>query len=596
MIGGQAVLRGLAPQSVWLVLLVGCKSLEDLDETDRWPTPQAGAVVCEHPEATAAGLEILDAGGNAADAAVATALALAVVYPQAGNLGGGGFALWVPHERSEASLVFDFRETAPAGLVPELFRDERGEVDSRRSLETPLAVGVPGSPAGLYTLHTECGSLPFARVAEPAIRLAEKGFVVDPWLAWHLSRDHLKRRLVAGGADFLVPGGRPLSPGTRLRQPELAKTLQALVRRGPRAFYDGPIADAIVARLLSGGVMRQSDLAEYEVKIRRPLTGWFAGLEVLTVPPPSSGGVLLLQMLAILDGLPLEAERQRAMDEGESVAGDVTPRALHWIIEAMRRAFADRVEHLGDPDHHDVRVADLLSPQWIAQRRVSIGERANPDIGPMPKTPLSLDGETTHLSVLDRNGNAVSLTTTLNTTFGSGIYVPEVGILLNNEMDDFALALDVPNVYGLLGSEKNLVGPRRRPLSSMTPTVVRDGGHAVRHVIGSPGGPRIITSVLLSLLRMEIYGQSLEQAIRAPRVHQQWAPEKTFVEPGWEPATLAWLEERDHEFEPRDPWSSVQGIRVRVGGVPEVFADARRGGAGGVQGRGIAPPSKPPRE
>ncbi|MEX1026291.1 MAG: gamma-glutamyltransferase [Planctomycetota bacterium] len=582
----------------WIVLAplawAGCRSPEGFDNVDRWPTPERGAVVSEHPLATRAGLAVLESGGNAADAAVATALALAVVYPQAGNLGGGGFALFVPHDPNVAPACFDFRETAPARLVPELFHDASGAIDPRRSLETPLAVGVPGSPAGLYELQSKLGRLDFETVVEPALRLAQDGFAVDAWLERDLRNGTLRRRLEQGGADIFYPDGEPLAAGDRLRQPALARTLEALARRGPRAFYSGPVADAIAGRLADGGVLTQADLAAYRVRLRDPLRGWFAGLEVITVPPPSSGGVLLLQMLAILDGFPLDAERQRSATLESATEDGISGRALHWWIETMRRSFADRAAHLGDPDHVAVPVRDLLSARWIAERRVSIGERANPTIGPMPKPALRLDGETTHISVLDGDGNAVSLTTTLNTTFGSGLFVPEVGILLNNEIDDFALALDVANVYGLMGSEANLVGPNRRPLSSMTPAVVRDGGRVVRHVLGSPGGPRIITAVLQVLLRMEVYGQSLEEAIRAPRVHQQWSPEGTFVEPGWDADVLNWLVERGHLLVPMPPSASVQGIRVEVGGKPEAYSDPRRGGAGGIEGEGVALPATPP--
>lgn len=579
------------------LVLVGCASLPDLTGDPGWPTPTAGAVVSEHPLATDVGLEILDAGGNAADAAVATALALAVVYPQAGNLGGGGFAIVVQHDPTIEPLALDFRETAPATLRPEHFLDDQGVFDSASFLSSPLIVGIPGSAAGLRELHREAGRLPWRDLVQPAIDLANAGFPVDPHLARDLQSGNLRARLTSdpASARLFYPGGEALVEGSLLRQEDLGGTLELLRDLGPAGFYEGPVADALVALMEErGGHITAQDLVEYEPRWLPALRGWFRGREVITMPPPSSGGIVLLQVLAILDGMPLDAERDATMalvasGGGEGRVADpdaaISARALHWWIEAMRRAFADRAEHMGDPSFYDVPMDELLSPEWIAARRVSIGEAADPTVGPWeaPHTPES-GGETTHLCVLDSEGNAVSLTTTLNTTFGTGILVPGAGFLLNNELDDFAIQAGVPNAYGLIGNQANALEPGKRPLSSMTPTVIRDGGEVVTMVIGSPGGPRIITSVLEVILRTLVHGQGLAEAIAAPRVHQQWRPLTTDLEPGWESGALQALEGRGQELVHREiRWASVQGIRTQIGGRPLAASDPRRGGKARVQ-------------
>jgi len=580
---------------------------EDLSRGSDWPSPERGAVVSEHPLATRAGLEILEAGGNAADAAVATALALAVVYPQAGNLGGGGFAVWVPHDTEEDPLFLDFRETAPRALTPGAFLDTSGELVGERSLTGHLAVAVPGSPRGLWVFHERLGRLPFGEVARPAIELAAEGFHLDAWLARDLRQEPARRRLEASirARATFYPRDRALGEGALLRQPDLARTLTLLVERGPESFYEGEVAAAIVGEMIrGGGVLDRQDLAAYEPVWREPLRGWFRGLEIITAPPPSSGGLILLQVLGILDGFPLDEERRATLDalaleRGEPVdEGEIglSSRALHWWIEAMRRGFADRVVHMGDPDFWDVPVEELLSPSWIAERRISIGELANPGITAMP-TPAPRSGgeETTHLCALDDEGNAVSLTTTLNTSFGSGVMVPDAGFLLNNEIDDFSIVAGEPNVFGLIGADANLLEPRKRPLSSMTPTVIRDGGQAVRMVIGAPGGPRIITAVIQVILRTEVYGQGLEAAIRARRLHQQFSPLSTSHEPGWDADLLLGLRNRGHDLVELDRrFASVQAIRLEIGGEPEGFSDPRRGGTAGAEGRRPQVPALPP--
>lgn len=585
--------------------LGSCATVSPLDEDPRWPTPARGMVVSEHPLATRAGVSVLEAGGNAADAAVATALALAVVYPGAGNLGGGGFALWVSHTGEARAL--DFRETAPSTSNPELYLDEEGQVDPARSLWTPLAVGVPGSPRGLWELHRAhgSGSLSFARLAAPAIRMARDGFPVDPWLALALGEDRIRKRLsgTPEGEALFYPGGRPLTEGELLVQPALARTLQELARGGPQAFYGGRAGRSIVDTLArvderagrepGVGTVSSADLVAYEVRWREPLRSWFRGTEVISMPPPSSGGIVLIQILSILEGFPLDAERESSLAAG---GGPVSERALHWWIEAMRVAFADRAEHMGDPDHYPVPVAKLLAPKTIARRRIAIGEVADPTVGPLGLVAPREGTQTTHLSVLDRDGNAVSLTTTLNSSFGSGIYAPGAGILLNNELDDFAVAPDVPNQFGLVGSRANALAPGKRPLSSMAPTVLRRGGHAVTQVLGSPGGPRIITAVAQVILRTLVYGEDLTTALAAPRIHQQWKPEKTIFEAGWSTEVLDALSNRRRHAVESVTYSfgSVQSIMLEPGGEPRGVSDPRRGGTHGAEGQPPVTPRRPP--
>ncbi len=591
---------------------LACSSLTSFEQDPSWPTPVRGAVVTEHPLATQVGLDVLARGGNAADAAVAAALTLAVVYPQAGNLGGGGFALWVPHEGKPVAI--DFRETAPAKFEPGLFLDERGEVQTELSRTTPLAVGVPGTPAGLYELFRFGSGVSLLKVCSDAIALAEVGFPVDPWLARDLRDQAVRSKLERNAAAraLFYPGGEALSVGQKLVQPALARTLMAYSRFGIRGFYEGEVARSMVAALDAvdltmgkvshGASLSLEDLAAYQVKMREPVIGWFRGTQVIGMPPPSSGGIALLQALTILDGLPLDAERRRALTARErglapGVGPDgVSARALHWWAEAQRLAFADRAQHLGDPDHYQVPVDALLSAEGLAQRRVGIGERADFEVAATAAWSPPESSETTHLSVIDADGNAVSLTTTLNASFGSGILVPEAGFLLNNEIDDFSIKPGTPNLYGLVGTGANQLQANKRPLSSMTPTVLREGGRSVSAVLGAPGGPKIITAVMQVLLRTLVYEQDPESAVRAPRLHQQWVPAETRFEEGWSVMLLDALQGRHgHLVEVRtgETFGSVQGIWIGEDGEPLAISDPRRGGAGGIQGKGVSEPARP---
>ena len=590
--------------SIGLALTVACQLPEQTHFVA--PSVQQGAVVSEHPLATAVGLRILERGGNAADAAVATALALAVVYPQAGNLGGGGFAIWARPGWEPRSL--DFREVAPRSTKSELYLDENGEFVSRRSIEGPLSVGVPGTPDGLHVLYTECGSglLSWAELVRPALILARDGFEVDPWLADDLTEDEVRRKMNAAALDVFFPGGRPLQAGELLVQPDLANTLRAYAERGPQGFYEGEVAQALLdtlasesvpgAGLPSDGILRAGDLQAYKSVWREPLIGRFQGNELIAMGPPSSGGLVVLQALAMIDGLPLGRELSELRPTRQGVApGELF---THWCIEALRRSFADRAEHMGDPDFHRVPVNELLSTEWVLERRASIGSRADLDVGAwVPATPVE-SHQTTHLSVLDRSGNALSMTTTLNGSFGSGILVSGAGFLLNNELDDFSILAGAPNQFGLVGNRANAIEPGKRPLSSMSPMIVRDDQGSVRMVLGSPGGPRNITSVFQVLIRVLLFEENLYDAVRANRLHQQWRPKVTRFEAvqGGGPRldVLEGLRRRGHPVELVNwGFGSVQAISIDERGEPTAVSDPRRGGAAGVEGRGTQAPALP---
>jgi len=579
------------------LLAAACAALPIGDREHSYPTPARGAVVSEHPLATAAGLAVLERGGNAADAAVATALVLSVVFPQAGSLGGGGFALWVP-QGGRAPLALDYRETAPAALDADDYLVD-GVLQPELSKSGYLAIGTPGVPAGLWKLANELGTLSFDELAAPAIRLAREGFEVDAWLAHHLRVPGARAQLARSPAArrLFYPVGTPLVEGRLLVQPELADTLERLADEGPAGFYEGFVAEAIAVDMeRNGGLISRQDLRDYQPVWRTPITGWFRGHEVVSMPPPSSGGLVLVQALRILDGFPLDTEREAA---GESTGG-LSGLAAHWWIEALRMGFADRAEHMGDPDFWNVPVDRLLSSEWIAERRIAIGATAGVGLRPLAletqATTSAERSETTHLSVLDAKGNAISLTTTLNGLFGSGVLIEQIGVVMNNEMDDFAVQPGVANSYGLVGSEANSIAPGKRPLSSMTPTVLREGGQAVSLVIGAPGGPRIISSVFQVILRMLVYGDELESAIRAPRLHQQWKPSWTFVEQGWPEELLRELEERGHELREMPSRSSIQAIWLRPDGEPVAISDSRRGGVGGVVGAELPAPAPTPED
>lgn len=502
-------------------------------------------VVSVHQLASEAGVEMLKAGGNAVDAAVATGFALAVVHPPAGNLGGGGFMLVRWHDGRDNFL--DYREKAPMAADREMYLNQQGDVVSERSTVGYLAIGVPGSVAGMVYAQQKWGKLPLKRVIQPAIRLAQQGFA----LTWSDARDFREEDDLAKFPEsyrIFQRNGRYYEPGEIFRQPELARTLQRIAA-DPSDFYSGKMAQQIAAAVQQGGgLITAEDLAAYEVKEREPIRGTYRGYEILSAPPPSSGGVALMEILNILEGYDLGKLGSRSAD------------SMHVTIEAFRRAMFDRAEFLGDPDFAKIPVAQLTDKKYGRAWRAELNpERATPsDAMRRPAEFNELDrlathqpfresDHTTHYSVVDAQGNAVAVTTTINDSFGSRVTVPGLGFLLNNEMDDFTSKAGVPNSYGLIQSENNSVGPGKRPLSAMTPTiVVKDGKPFL--VIGSPGGPRIITTVANILMGVIDYGMNIQEAVAAARFHHQYLPDFVRVERmGISPDTIATLEKRGHQ-------------------------------------------------
>lgn len=532
-------------------------------------------VVTECPEASRIGAEVLRAGGNAVDAAVAVHFALAVAYPQAGNLGGGGFMLIRMADGTCEAI--DFRETAPSAATHDLFLAPDGRPDAHLSTASLLASGTPGSVAGMGLAQERFGTRPWPELLQPAIDMAAKGFALDAYTAGHLRRFQGRLGVHPEARRILLKEGAFWSEGDTLKQPELAETLRRLARGGPREFYEGRTASLLVAEMdRGGGIVSAEDLRAYRPLVREPLAGTYRGLTVLTMPPPSSGGVALLQMLAMLEAYPL------------SEMGAQSSQTTHLLAEVMRRAFADRAEFLGDPDLTPLPIAGLLQPSYLDSLRRSIQpDRATPSLAAGPGVPAGartfyeatggtpgpdviLRGpaddreprETTHYCIVDRLGNAVSATTTLNTSYGSGMVVTGAGFLLNNEMDDFATAPGSPNYFGLIQGEANAVRGMARPLSSMVPTLVLRGD-TLAVALGSPDGPRIITSVLQVLLNVIDHGMDFQEAVDVPRVHHQWLPDTLYGEPFGLPADVAEaLARRGHGLGTLDAIGSVQAIRL----------------------------------
>ena len=511
-----------------------------------------GVVVTQEALASRIGLDILKRGGNAVDAAVAVGFVLAVTYPRAGNIGGGGFML-IHLARGNRQIAIDYRETAPAATTRAVFLDAKGDADPRQSRERGVAIGVPGTVAGLALAHRKYGSGRFslAELIAPALALARDGFPIGGDLAdsLPLAKERLAR-WPASAAIFLKPDGSVLAAGDTLVQRDLALTLGAIAKRGPRAFYQGPIAEKIAAAVrAAGGLMRADDLKGYRAIERKPLRGAYRGFDIVTMPPPSSGGVMLNLMLNMM-----ERDTLRANDAA----------TLHLMIEAMKLAYADRAKFLGDPAFVKAPLAGLLSKRYAAARRASIDlTRARPAAEIAPGRPATREGDnTTHYSIVDRYGNAVSNTYTLNFSYGVGLVAAGTGVLLNNELDDFAAKPGAPNAFGLIGlDEANAPGPGKRPLSSMTPTIVLKNGKPFL-VTGSPGGSRIITAVLQVLLNVIDHRMSVADAVGAPRVHHQWLPDQLLVERGWPDAILKELEARGHPIKPAPPATSAHSILI----------------------------------
>ena len=480
-----------------------------------------GVVASRSPLASDVGIEVMKAGGNAIDAAVAVGFALAVTYPSAGNLGGGGFMLI---RLANGDVVAnDHRETAPAQASRDMYLDEDGELIAGLSTASHLAVGVPGTVAGLLDALAAYGTLPRETVLAPAVNLAKDGFPLPADLAAQFERQRERfARHPASLRKFTKPGDKPYQVGDTFRQSDLAATLERIAKNGRASFYGGRNADLIVAEMHRGnGLITHQDLMAYRSVWRSPIHGTYRGYEILSMPPPSSGGALLVQMLNMLEPFDINA------------LGSGQPATAHLMIEAERRAYADRAQHLGDPDFYDVPLAMLTDKDYarerfgdfepdLATRSESVGAGV-----PWPEE----SAETTHVSVIDRAGNAVAYTTTLNHGYGSKIVVDGAGFLLNNEMDDFSAKENTANTYGLIGREANAIAPRKRMLSSMTPTIVLKDAEPL-FVTGSPGGSTIITTVLQVLVNAIDHGMSLEDAVAAPRLHHQWLPDRVVFEQG----------------------------------------------------------------
>lgn len=537
-------------------------------------------VVSVHELASKAGIEMVKAGGNAIDAAVATGFALAVVHPQAGNLGGGGFFLL--RTSSGAVHFLDFREKAPAAAAANMYLDEKGNVIKDLSTIGYKAIAVPGSVAGLVMAQKKWGKLKLQKVMEPAILLAKIGFPLSYEDAQDFKDKHLTK--FATSAKLFQRNGDFYRQGENFRQPELAKTLERIASN-PNSFYKGDLAREMVNALRKGGsIITEEDLANYEVKEREPVRGTYRGLEVISAPPPSSGGIALIQMLNILEGYDLAKMGSRSAS------------SIHLTVEAFRRAMFDRAEFLGDPDFSKIPVAQLIDKKYGNAWRDTIDpfhasssrdlQRPGGIFNDLDRV-ARLDRDhaipepehTTHYSVVDAAGNAVSVTTTLNDSFGSRVALEGLGFLMNDEMDDFAAKQGVPNAYGLIQGPANAVGANKRPLSAMTPTIVLKDGRLFM-VLGSPGGPRIITTVANILMGVVDYGMTIQEAVNAPRFHHQWLPDSIRMEKvGFSPDTIKLLSDRGHKLDFTGYWSDGECIAIdpktgeRLGG-----SDARNNG------------------
>ncbi|HKP85636.1 MAG TPA: gamma-glutamyltransferase [Blastocatellia bacterium] len=558
--------------SILLIFLIASSMPVPASAASREPARARNGMVASASEiASRVGVEIMKRGGNAVDAAVAVGLALAVTWPSAGNLGGGGFMMI--RRANGSTEIIDYRERAPLAATRDMYLDKNGNVIEDASMVGHKAVGVPGTVAGLSLALKRHGKLSWADCIEPARRLAAEGFVVNYHTARSLKGSSKLLSKFPESSRIFLRGGKYFEEGDRLTQPELAATLTRLKLQGPREFYEGKTAQMIAADMRSnGGLITLRDLKEYEPTIRKPLKGTYRGYEVVTMPPPSSGGAALLEMLNML-------EHYKVSDFGAN-----SSEAIHLLIEVERRAFADRAEYMGDTDFVKVPLEGLTSKKYASELIKTIDlEKATPSSVIRAGRPTAYESaETTHYTIIDAEGNVVSNTYTLNNSYGAGVTARGTGVLLNNEMDDFTSKPGVPNAYGLLQSEANAIAPRKRPLSAMTPTIVLKDGK-VYFAVGSPGGPTIINTVLQVIVNIIDFDMNIQQAIDAPRFHHQWMPDEVRWEPyGLNADTRRALEKRGHVFaEKAGPMGDAEGIMIdpktrmrlgasdpRLGGVP----------------------------
>jgi gamma-glutamyltranspeptidase / glutathione hydrolase len=517
-----------------------------------------GMVVAQEKIAAQIGADVLKRGGNAVDAAVATGFAMAVSYPRAGNIGGGGFMVIHSAEHHE-DVAIDYRETAPAATTARMFLGPDGKPDAAKSRDSALGIGVPGTVAGLALALEKYGSGKFtlAEILRPAIDLARNGVVIADDSADTLPDWHQRlARWPASDKIFSRADGTSLREGDRLIQSDLAATLAAIAEQGPRGFYQGPVA-AKLAKAVSdaGGIMTSDDLKSYQAIVRAPIRGSYRGYDIVAMPQPSSGGVVLLETLNILEAFPMQDMKQ----------GSVA--SLHVMIEAMKRAYADRARYLGDPAFVSAPIATLVAKDYAAKQRAGIDpDRATPWTDAISATPPHEGSNTTHFSVVDAAGNAVGNTYTLNFSYGVGLVADGTGVLLNNELDDFTAAPGASNAFGLVGFEANLPGPGKRPLSSMSPTIVLKDGKPVL-VTGSPGGSRIISTVLQVIVNVLDYHMDVASAVAAPRLHHQWLPDEVRIEHGFPDDVIAGLRAKGHTVIESLGYSSANSIAVTPDGL-----------------------------
>lgn len=533
-----------------------------------------GMVVSASPLASEAGLLMLKKGGNAVDAAVATTFAISVVEPFSAGIGGGGFLLFHSQKTGEIKAL-DFRERAPIKATKNMYLDAKGKVRPGASITGYLAVATPGTVAGMYEVHRRYGKLPWREIMKPGIALAKNGFIISDRVAWRSSAAYEIRKQAIlknpAAKKIFTRNGEYYQPGEKLIQTDLAKTLQA-ISENPQSFYTGKIAEIIASDMKkNGGLITIEDLKQYQAIWRNPVCGNFRKSKICSMPPPSSGGVNLLQMLNMIGDTNLKSW------------GWHHPDAIHLIIEIMKIAYSDRAEYLGDPDFVKVPISQLISPAYAQKRRQEINMKmATPStaIKPEIKTLKNHEStETSHLNVVDADRNAVSLTFTINLGFGAGTVTPGTGIVLNNEMDDFAVAPGVPNAFGLVGKEANSIAPKKTPLSSMTPTIITENNR-LRMAVGAPGGSTIITQVLQIILNVLEYKMDVGAAVSVPRIHHQWLPDELRVEAwGLDALTAEDLRRRGHKIRETRPWGNANAITVTEDDTLEAAADPRGDGS-----------------
>ncbi len=530
------------------------------DDSDQYHN---GMVVCAYPDAAQVGLNILKKGGNAVDAAVAVQFALAVTLPEAGNIGGGGFMVY-RSAKGEANAL-DFREKAPGMASQNMYLDSAGNVIPDMSLSTHRASGVPGSVDGMVEAHRKYGRLKWNELIQPAIDLARNGFKITKHLANDLNRTSAEFRKLNEGKSYLLKDGQ-WQEGDILVQEDLAKTLEQIRDKGRAGFYEGVVADELVNEMQSGkGLISKTDLENYHAVWRKALTGDYKGYKIITMPPPSSGGVALLQLLQSVEKYPLNKW------------GFNRDSTVQLVVEAERRVYADRSKYLGDPGFYKVPVDSLLRPAYNASRMSSFSwDKATPSTSIQPGKLAGYESDqTTHYSIVDRDGNAVAITTTLNGGFGSKIFVKGAGFLLNNEMDDFSSKPGVPNMFGLVGGKANSIQPGKRMLSSMTPTIVEKDGKLFM-VVGTPGGSTIITSVFQTILNVIEFKQDMQQAVGSKRFHHQWLPDVVYVEKdAIDNATRVKLEQKGYKIVDGGPSGRVDAILKTQWGYYQGGADPR---------------------